>query len=127
MQKVVCPSTTVNSPKEMPSEGRTVLKAELSATPVMIPGSASGRMNEEVDRVATEEVIPAHREGDHRAEDRASAVAPSPALTLVRNAERTPVVGRRPCATTRVDKDVGGHEKPLAGLKELTTTTISGR
>src|SRR5689334_20352901 len=40
MQKVACPMTIVSSDKLTPLK----LKNELSAIPVMIPGSASGRM-----------------------------------------------------------------------------------
>jgi hypothetical protein len=44
MQKVACPRITVNSPKLIPSGTSTVLNAELSAIPVMMPGSAIGRI-----------------------------------------------------------------------------------
>src|SRR5450631_3764320 len=125
MQKVAWPSTTVSRPNEMPSGFSTVRNAEFSAMPVTIPGSAIGRMttrlsesrpNQRKSTSATENIEPSTI---------AIAVAPSPALTLVSTALRTPSLMSALCHHDNVQPR-GGHEKTLETLKELTRTTISG-
>ena len=87
MQKVACPTITVNSVRSTPS---TWVKVALSAMPVTIPGSAIGRItrNEIVSRPKKrwrETAIAASVPSTI-----AIAVAPSPAFTEVQSASRTP-------------------------------------
>ena len=104
MQNVAWPTITVNSDRSTLS---TCVKVALSAMPVTIPGSASGRMtrNEIVSRpkkrlreTASAASVPSTS---------AIAVAPSPAFTEVQSASRTPGLWKALSNQSSVSPSIG--------------------
>ena len=86
MQNVAWPMTIVSSERLIPAK----LKAEFSAMPVMMPGSASGSTSSERDGLAAEEAEAVHAERRRRAEhERDRRREQPPALSDSTSAART--------------------------------------
>ncbi len=121
MQNVACATITVKYPNGTPP----ALKAELSAMPVTMPGSAIGS--------TTSRLITSRPKNRYRwtakarqvPSTRASAVAPRPTLTLVQSADRAPALSsvRRHHSSV---SPLGGKPNVRDELNELTSTSSSG-
>ena len=126
MQNVAWPRITVNNPKLIPSGTRTVLNEALSAIPVMIPGSAIGRITRKLMESRPKKSYLATANATIEPRTIAIRVAPTPALILVSSAARTPSLVAA-FVHQSVVHAVGGHEKTFEALKELIKMTNSGK
>jgi hypothetical protein len=122
MQKVAWPTTIVHSESGTPRNR----KVDCRAMPVTMPGSAIGSTT------SSDSVSRPKKRWRWTANDRAlpsssaTTVAPSAAFTDVHTAFLAPALSQARAHQSTV-KPSGGQLATLAGLKDSTTTTSSGR